>query len=99
MANNVNRSSNHDNHEEVGEDSANDFEEFYKNYPLTEDTKGGIWIFKGPKFQFLANKKAIIILIGITSCLLSSTFSYFGGTITTIEKRFKISNKTTGTII
>lgn len=93
MANNVSRSSDH---EELGEDYKKEFEEFYKHYPLTEDTKSGIWIFKGPKYQILANKKALIVLIGITSCLISSTFSYFGGTITTIEKRFKISNKTTG---
>ncbi|XP_018326966.1 solute carrier organic anion transporter family member 5A1 [Agrilus planipennis] len=66
---------------------------------LTDDeTLCGFWIFKGRFLQKFANKKAFIILYGILGCLYGSTFAYFNGTITTLEKRFKITSRTTGII-
>lgn len=38
----------------------------------------------------LANKKTYVFLYGIIGCVFSATYAYFNGTITTLEKRYKI---------
>lgn len=48
-------------------------------------------------FSF-ANQTAYVLLYGIVGCIFSMTYAYFNGTITTIEKRFKIPSKNTGII-
>ncbi|XP_015609202.1 solute carrier organic anion transporter family member 2A1 [Cephus cinctus] len=73
-------------------------EEVFKDLPITDDTTCGIWCFKGPTLQRLANKKAYVFLYGVLGCIFSASYAYFNGTITTIEKRFKIPSKTTGVI-
>ncbi|XP_054267438.1 solute carrier organic anion transporter family member 74D-like [Macrosteles quadrilineatus] len=65
---------------------------------LSEDTTCGIGCCKGKLLQRFANKKAYVILYGILGCIFSASYSYFNGTITTLEKRFKIPSKTTGII-
>lgn len=78
-----------------------DFEEFsdaIRDMPLTEDTTCGIWFLKGSFLQKFANKKAYVFLYGLMGCIYSATFAYFNGTITTLEKRFKIPSRTTGKI-
>ncbi|XP_077302621.1 solute carrier organic anion transporter family member 74D-like [Arctopsyche grandis] len=87
------------NEEEQEDDLKVEFEEFYKKMPLTEETTCGFWIFKGPRLQALANKKFLVFLYGLTGCFFSSSFAYFNGTITTMEKRFKIPSKVTGIIL
>ncbi|XP_059613651.1 solute carrier organic anion transporter family member 74D-like [Phlebotomus argentipes] len=73
-----------------------DLEDLYNNMPLTEETTCGYWIFKGPFFQRFANKKAYVFLYGVVGCIFSATYAYFNGTITTLEKRYKIPSKNTG---
>ncbi|KAL1493462.1 hypothetical protein ABEB36_011509 [Hypothenemus hampei] len=63
-----------------------------------EETACGLWCFKGPILQKFANKKAYVILYGLLGCVFSASFAYFNGTITTLEKRFKIPSRTTGII-
>jgi hypothetical protein len=65
---------------------------------LTDETTCGIGCCKGKLLQRFANKKAYVILYGILGCIFSASYSYFNGTITTLEKRFKIPSKTTGTL-
>ncbi|KAL1123244.1 hypothetical protein AAG570_002331 [Ranatra chinensis] len=65
---------------------------------LTEDTTCGIGCIRGPYLQRFANKKAYVFLYGLLGCVFSAAYSYFNGTITTLEKRFKIPSKTTGII-
>lgn len=77
-------------------DIETEFVDIYKEMPLTEETTCGIWMFKGKRIQTLANKKILVLLFGLSGCCFSSTFAYFNGTITTMEKRFRISSKTTG---
>lgn len=45
-----------------------------------------------------ANKKVYVLLYGVVGCIFSATYAYFNGTITTIEKRYKIPSKNTGII-
>lgn len=45
-----------------------------------------------------ANKKAFIFVFGIIGLLFASSHAYYNGTITTVEKRFKISSKNMGFI-
>ncbi|XP_046422578.1 solute carrier organic anion transporter family member 74D isoform X1 [Neodiprion pinetum] len=73
-------------------------EDVFREMPITEDTACGIWCFRGPNLQRFANKKAYVFLYGVLGCIFSASFAYFNGTITTIEKRFKIPSKTTGLI-
>ncbi|KAK9758932.1 Kazal-type serine protease inhibitor domain [Popillia japonica] len=63
-----------------------------------KETTCGFWIFKGSFLQRFANKKAFVFLYGIVGCLFSASYSYNSGTITTLEKRFKIPSRTTGII-
>ena len=63
---------------------------------LTEDTTCGIWFLKGHWIQHFANKKAYVFLYGLLGCVFSAAYAYFNGTITTLEKRFKIPSRTTG---
>lgn len=45
-----------------------------------------------------ANKKAYIILYGLVGSIISASYAYFNGTITTMEKRYKIPSRNTGII-
>lgn len=45
-----------------------------------------------------ANKTSYVVLFGIVGCTFSMSHAYFSGTITTIEKRFKIPSRNTGII-
>lgn len=51
-----------------------------------------------PTLFSFANQTAYVLLYGIVGCIFSMTYAYFNGTITTIEKRFKIPSKNTGII-
>lgn len=73
-------------------------EDVFRELPITDDTSCGIWCFKGRILQKFANKKAYVFLYGVLGCIFSASYAYFNGTITTIEKRFKIPSKTTGLI-
>ncbi|XP_032590483.1 solute carrier organic anion transporter family member 74D [Drosophila grimshawi] len=66
--------------------------------PLEQNVTCGFWLFRGAFFQRFANQTAYVILYGIVGCIFSMTYAYFNGTITTIEKRFKIPSKNTGII-
>ncbi|KAH8269636.1 hypothetical protein KR018_010960 [Drosophila ironensis] len=69
-----------------------------KEAPLEKSVTCGFWIFKGQFYQRFANQTAYVLLYGIVGCIFSMTYAYFNGTITTIEKRFKIPSKNTGII-
>lgn len=71
-------------------------DEVFRDLPITDDTSCGIWCCRGPNLQRLANKKAYVFLYGVLGCIFSASYAYFNGTITTLEKRFKIPSKTTG---
>jgi hypothetical protein len=73
-------------------------EDVFRELPITEETSCGIWCFRGPNLQRFANKKAYVFLYGVLGCIFSASYAYFNGTITTIEKRFKIPSKTTGSV-
>ncbi|KAH8401560.1 hypothetical protein KR009_006472, partial [Drosophila setifemur] len=45
-----------------------------------------------------ATEKMYVVLYGIAGCVLAMTFAYFNGTITTLEKRYKIPTKISGII-
>lgn len=71
-------------------------EDVFKELPITDETSCGIWCIRGSTLQRFANKKAYVFLYGVLGCIFSASYAYFNGTITTIEKRFKIPSKTTG---
>ncbi|XP_011500420.1 PREDICTED: solute carrier organic anion transporter family member 5A1 [Ceratosolen solmsi marchali] len=78
--------------------AARALDDVFRQLPITEETSCGIWCFRGPNLQRFANKKAYVFLYGVLGCIFSASYAYFNGTITTIEKRFKIPSKTTGVI-
>ncbi|XP_067634401.1 solute carrier organic anion transporter family member 74D-like [Eurosta solidaginis] len=69
-----------------------------RDIPLTEDVSCGFWIFKGTFIQRLANQTTYVLLYGFVGCVFGMTSSYFNGTWTTLEKRFKIPSKNLGLI-
>ncbi|KAH8275691.1 hypothetical protein KR026_012669 [Drosophila bipectinata] len=64
----------------------------------SKDTRCGFWICTGPFLQRFATEKMYVVLYGFAGCVLAMTFAYFNGTITTMEKRFKIPTKISGII-
>ncbi|KAJ8878590.1 hypothetical protein PR048_019171 [Dryococelus australis] len=73
--------------------TAEELEELYKNHPLTEDTTCGIGFLKGRWLQRFSNENCFVCMYGLVGCLYGAGFAYFNGTISTIEKRFKIPSK------
>ncbi|XP_058123533.1 solute carrier organic anion transporter family member 74D-like [Anopheles ziemanni] len=84
--------------EEMAKMLPEDVEEMFRDMPQTKDTTCGLWIFKGPLLQRFANKKVYVFMYGVVGCIFSATYAYFNGTITTLEKRYKIPSKNTGII-
>lgn len=72
------------------------FENLFKEHPLTDETTCGIGPIRSAWLQKFANKKAYVFLYGLLGCTFSASYAYFNGTITTLEKRFKIPSRTTG---
>lgn len=70
--------------------------QFMNDILLTDETSCGFWFMQGPCLQKFANKKAYVFLYGLLGCVCSAAYAYFNGTITTLEKRFKIPSRTTG---
>ncbi|XP_055706090.1 solute carrier organic anion transporter family member 74D-like [Phlebotomus papatasi] len=62
----------------------------------TKDTTCGIGPFNWPFLQKFANKNVYVVISGISGAVFMSRFTYFYGTISTIEKRFKIPNRIIG---
>ncbi|KAG5674919.1 hypothetical protein PVAND_004864 [Polypedilum vanderplanki] len=75
-----------------------DFEEIYKCAPLSKEVICGLGSIRGRFLQKFANKKAFVLVFGVTGLIFASTHSYYNGIITTIEKRFKIPSKNIGLI-
>ena len=73
-----------------------DFENLYREHPLTEDTTCGFGPIRSAWLQKFANKKAYVFIYGLLGCTFTASYAYFNGTITTLEKRFKIPSRTTG---
>ncbi|PSN45336.1 hypothetical protein C0J52_18706 [Blattella germanica] len=96
QGNNVNATNNTSEKEKIY--PPKDFEDLYRDHPLTDETTCGIGPFRGPWLQKFANKKAYVFLYGLLGCTFSASYAYFNGTITTLEKRFKIPSRTTGVI-
>ncbi|XP_054269028.1 solute carrier organic anion transporter family member 74D-like isoform X1 [Macrosteles quadrilineatus] len=65
----------------------------------SDEISCGIWCLKGSLMQVFANKKVYVFSYGFVGCIISSSFAYLNGTITTIEKRFKIPSTNTGIIM
>lgn len=80
----------------LGNNTKRRLTEYCASLPLTDETSCGLGFCRGPLLQRFANKKAFVILYGILGCIFSACYAYFNGTITTIEKRFRISSKTSG---
>lgn len=49
-------------------------------------------------FRSFATETMYVTIYGIAGCFMAMCFAYFNGTITTLEKRYKIPTKTLGII-
>ncbi|KAJ6641301.1 Solute carrier organic anion transporter family member 74D, partial [Pseudolycoriella hygida] len=75
-----------------------DFDVIFRNAPLQRESICGIGPIRGRFLQKFANKKSFILVFGIVGLIFSSTHAYYNGTITTMEKRFKIPSQNMGFI-
>uniref|UniRef100_A0A1B0D9E5 Solute carrier organic anion transporter family member n=1 Tax=Phlebotomus papatasi TaxID=29031 RepID=A0A1B0D9E5_PHLPP len=66
--------------------------------PVTDETRCGYGFCTGSFLQKFANKKIYVLLFGVSGAFFNSSFAYFNGTISTIEKRFKIPSRNSGFI-
>ncbi|GAB0093990.1 hypothetical protein DMENIID0001_091900 [Sergentomyia squamirostris] len=65
-------------------------------WPLTKDTTCGLGPIRGSFLQRFANNEVYVVICGITGAIFIGKMTYFYGTISTIEKRFKIPSKNIG---
>ncbi|XP_063233126.1 solute carrier organic anion transporter family member 74D-like [Bacillus rossius redtenbacheri] len=79
--------------------TAKEIEDLYRDHPLTEDTTCGFGFIRGHWLQRFSNEKYYVCMYGLVGSMFGACFSYFNGTISTIEKRFKIPSKVSGMII
>lgn len=75
-----------------------DFESFYRDYEVQKDTSCGYSVFKGSFLQFSATKNIFIFVNGLAGCLVVASFTYFSGSISSIEKLYGIPSKNSGII-
>lgn len=73
-----------------------EFETFYSDFPVAEDTTCGYSVLKGSFFQYLATKNSYIVVNGLAGCLITACFTYFSGSISTMEKLFGIHSQRSG---
>ena len=59
---------------------------------LDEDTRCGLGFIKGRWLQKIASKKSFIVLHSFTMMIYHASFSYYGGTFTTLKKHYKFSS-------
>lgn len=64
--------------------------------PKKEEFLCGIGPFKPEWMQKFASKKAFMLVFSLLAIIQSMCWAYFTATITTLEKRFKISSQTAG---
>lgn len=64
--------------------------------PAVEETVCGIGFFKPKWLQVMASKKIYVIVYGLLGFNQFMLSSYFNGTLTTMEKRFKFSSQMSG---
>lgn len=65
-----------------------------ENMPKEQDTKCGVGFF-----QKFASKKSFVLIFSLIASAYSGTYSYTMGTITTLEKRYKIPSRYSGMIL
>lgn len=69
------------------------------NKVYNNDTRCGYLCFEDfPLFKRFNNIRSFVVLYGIVGCVITMTYSYFNGVLTTIEKRFKIPSRNMGVI-
>jgi len=64
--------------------------------PPVEDTVCGIWMFRPKWLRAFASKKVYVLVYGLLGLNQFMLSSYFNGTLTTMEKRFKFSSQMSG---
>lgn len=69
------------------------------NKVYNDDTQCGYFCFQDLRlFRRFTNIRSFVVLYGIVGCVITMTYSYFNGVLTTIEKRFKIPSRNMGVI-
>uniref|UniRef100_A0A8D8QN49 Solute carrier organic anion transporter family member n=2 Tax=Cacopsylla melanoneura TaxID=428564 RepID=A0A8D8QN49_9HEMI len=69
------------------------------NLELTKDIQCGIGFFRGRTLQKFATQETFVLLYGILGATINMAGSYFSGTISTMEKRFRIPSQNMGIIL
>lgn len=73
-----------------------DFDEIFRSAPKADQVLCSV--SRNSCLQKCASKKWLVITYGLLSLVFASAGSYFSGTITTLERRFKIPSKNLGLI-
>ncbi|XP_017835385.1 solute carrier organic anion transporter family member 74D [Drosophila busckii] len=69
-----------------------------KQAAVEEAHECGFWFLRGPQLQRFATENVYVVVYGIAGCLITMAYSYFTGTITTLEKRYKIPSQVSAVI-
>ena len=73
-----------------------EFESFYREFPVDKDTSCGYSVFRGSFLQFSATKNIFVVINGMAGCLMIACFTYFSGSISSIEKLYGIPSQRSG---
>lgn len=75
------------------------FEAYYRDeFEVAKDTACGYSIFRRGHLQWGATKKLFIVVNGFAGCLIIGCFTYFSGSISSIEKLYGIPSQRSGII-
>lgn len=76
-----------------------EFETFYRDdYQVEKETRCGYSVFRGASIQNSATKNIFILINGFAGCLVMACFTYFSGSLSSIEKLYGIPSQKSGII-
>ncbi|ODN05136.1 Solute carrier organic anion transporter family member 1C1 [Orchesella cincta] len=75
------------------------YQQPHQNDDQQDNNTCGIGPFQPEWIQKFASKKAFMVVFSLLAIVQSMCWSYFTATITTLEKRFKISSQTAGIVM
>lgn len=83
---------------ELKEEERGKLKDIKDNIGITKDIQCGIGCIRGKLLQKFANQEMFAILYGILGATIAASSSYFSGTLSTMEKRFRIPSRNIGKI-
>ncbi|XP_026686473.1 solute carrier organic anion transporter family member 4C1-like isoform X1 [Diaphorina citri] len=84
---------------ELKEEVREKLKDIKDNLEITKDIRCGFGFIQGKILQKFATQEVFVLLYGILGATIQAGASYFSGTISTLEKRYRIPSRNMGVIL